>query len=188
MSEGDIVYYESARCLHGRMQPLQGSYYVNLFAHYRPVGEKEWFLKPNPPNSPLPLLDIGSCSQQSEGETCAHNLPFLSQKTNSKVDSSEDLMRWWIATSPPKSNVQVAKIAQIKASRARTERRRKNGAFLTDREVRIYFVDLLLHLSVYFIKNTHVYTHKYLSYFISLYSRRQKMEEATYIATQSDEL
>lgn len=35
MEPGDIVYYESARCLHGRMMPLNGSYYVNLFTHYR---------------------------------------------------------------------------------------------------------------------------------------------------------
>jgi hypothetical protein len=38
MSPGDIVYYESARCLHGRNRPLSGGYYVNLFAHYRPIG------------------------------------------------------------------------------------------------------------------------------------------------------
>jgi hypothetical protein len=43
MHEGDIVYYESARCLHGRMKPLQGDYYVNLFAHYRPVGTVKLF-------------------------------------------------------------------------------------------------------------------------------------------------
>jgi hypothetical protein len=35
MQEGDIVYYESARCLHGRMKPLMGEFYVNIFAHYR---------------------------------------------------------------------------------------------------------------------------------------------------------
>jgi len=40
MDEGDIVYYESARCLHGRMRPLRGGHYVNLFAHYRPIGDK----------------------------------------------------------------------------------------------------------------------------------------------------
>ena len=36
MEPGDIVYYESAKLLHGRMKPLTGpgSYYVNLFAHY----------------------------------------------------------------------------------------------------------------------------------------------------------
>ena len=36
MDEGDIVYYESAKCLHSRMKPMKGrgAYYVNLFAHY----------------------------------------------------------------------------------------------------------------------------------------------------------
>ena len=29
MEEGDIVYYESARCLHGRMQPLRGDFNVH---------------------------------------------------------------------------------------------------------------------------------------------------------------
>ena len=35
MEAGDIVYYESAKCLHSRADPLQGGHYVNLFAHYR---------------------------------------------------------------------------------------------------------------------------------------------------------
>ena len=51
MNEGDIVYYESARCLHGRMKPLAGEFYVNLFAHYRPIGDPEWFTKENPKDS-----------------------------------------------------------------------------------------------------------------------------------------
>lgn len=59
MDEGDIVYYESARCLHGRMQPLQGAYYVNLFAHYRPVGDDMWYTRPNPEGNTPPALDIG---------------------------------------------------------------------------------------------------------------------------------
>lgn len=37
MEPGDIVYYESAKCLHGRVNPLHMGYYVNLFAHYRCV-------------------------------------------------------------------------------------------------------------------------------------------------------
>eukprot|EP01036_Dinobryon_divergens_P044116 gene44116-58835_t len=52
MAPGDVVYYESARCLHGRMTPLDGDYFVNIFTHYRPVGDPEWFLKPNPPGTP----------------------------------------------------------------------------------------------------------------------------------------
>jgi hypothetical protein len=37
MAEGDILFYESARLLHGRVSPLKGGRFVNVFAHYRPV-------------------------------------------------------------------------------------------------------------------------------------------------------
>ena len=57
MTPGDIVYYESARCLHGRMSALKGEYYVNLFAHYRPTGDPQWYVKENPEDAPPPLLD-----------------------------------------------------------------------------------------------------------------------------------
>lgn len=42
---GELVYYESARCTHGRPEPLNGSgaYFVNLFMHYRPVGNPKWY-------------------------------------------------------------------------------------------------------------------------------------------------
>lgn len=62
MDEGDIVYYESARCLHGRMRPLDGAFYVNLFAHYRPIGDRAWFTKSNPDGTPTPVGDLGNCS------------------------------------------------------------------------------------------------------------------------------
>jgi hypothetical protein len=62
MEEGDIVYYESARCLHGRMRALHGEAYVNLFAHYRPVGDPEWFLKPNPEGTPEQCHDVAAAS------------------------------------------------------------------------------------------------------------------------------
>ena len=38
-----LLFIESAKCLHGRPEPLKGSYYVNLFTHYRPKGNPEWF-------------------------------------------------------------------------------------------------------------------------------------------------
>tara|TARA_R100000081_G_C4771415_1_gene145790 strand:- start:150 stop:923 length:774 start_codon:yes stop_codon:yes gene_type:complete len=41
LEPGDILYYEGAKLLHGRTQPLNGKYFVNLFLHYRPI---EWFL------------------------------------------------------------------------------------------------------------------------------------------------
>lgn len=36
LEQGEAVFYESTKCLHGRIKPLQGDYYVNLFAHFRP--------------------------------------------------------------------------------------------------------------------------------------------------------
>ena len=38
MEPGEIVYYESAKALHGRNTPLYSGNYVNLFTHYRPAG------------------------------------------------------------------------------------------------------------------------------------------------------
>ena len=67
MNEGDIVYYESARCLHGRMQPLKGGFYVNMFSHYRPVGDPQWFTRENPEGTPQHLLEV-LCSR------CFHSL------------------------------------------------------------------------------------------------------------------
>ena len=40
---GELVYYESAHCMHGRPLPLDGHYFVNVFAHYRPKAQPDWF-------------------------------------------------------------------------------------------------------------------------------------------------
>ena len=62
MDEGDIVYYESARCLHGRMAALHGQFYVNLFAHYRPPGDPTWFTKDNPEGTPEQMIEVETAS------------------------------------------------------------------------------------------------------------------------------
>ena len=36
-----MIWYESARLIHGRQWPLKGRYYDNIFIHYRPRGE--WY-------------------------------------------------------------------------------------------------------------------------------------------------
>lgn len=109
MSPGDIVYYESAKCLHARMKPLNGSYYTNIFSHYRPVGDPEWYEKPNPPGTPEPLIDIGECHLSRDH--CANpadqepacrskvlcdkaNLPSLSPSMET-INGAEDLFRYW---------------------------------------------------------------------------------------------
>lgn len=91
------------------MKPLNGSYYVNIFSHYRPVGDPEWYQKPNPPGTPQPLIDIGNCMLNREH--CADptaeeplcrpkvlcdkvNLPTLSPSMES-IHGSGDLFRYW---------------------------------------------------------------------------------------------
>lgn len=35
LEPGEIVLYESAKCLHGRREPFKGEYYRNMFVHYK---------------------------------------------------------------------------------------------------------------------------------------------------------
>jgi hypothetical protein len=91
MSPGEIVYYESARCLHGRMTPLNGGYYVNLFTHYRPVKDPEWYLKPNPPGTPEPVYELNG-----------REVPTLSSSGHT-VQSDADLFDFWKSVSPTNS-------------------------------------------------------------------------------------
>eukprot|EP00567_Pseudictyota_dubia_P003424 CAMPEP_0197435174 /NCGR_PEP_ID=MMETSP1175-20131217/2804_1 /TAXON_ID=1003142 /ORGANISM="Triceratium dubium, Strain CCMP147" /LENGTH=518 /DNA_ID=CAMNT_0042964137 /DNA_START=43 /DNA_END=1599 /DNA_ORIENTATION=- len=105
MEPGDIVYYESAKCLHGRNRPLrgEGAYYVNMFSHYRPVGDPEWYTRPNPAGTPEPLIDIGDChlegsaDQYSQGAVKCDDSsigPHLSPSM-AKLSGWEDLYDWW---------------------------------------------------------------------------------------------
>ncbi len=80
MEPGDIVYYESARSLHGRMQPLEGAYYANIFAHYRPINELGvadplWYRQPNPSDNNA-VGELDNCKLltpgTSKGVVCKH--------------------------------------------------------------------------------------------------------------------
>lgn len=42
LQPGDMLFYESARCLHGRMTEFRGKYYGSIFAHYQPVDANLW--------------------------------------------------------------------------------------------------------------------------------------------------
>lgn len=39
LQNGDMLFYESSKCVHGRPIPLEGSWYTSLFLHYSP---KDW--------------------------------------------------------------------------------------------------------------------------------------------------
>mmetsp|Transcript_27365 Transcript_27365/g.60585 ORF Transcript_27365/g.60585 Transcript_27365/m.60585 type:complete len:484 (+) Transcript_27365:118-1569(+) len=101
MVPGDIVYYESARCLHGRMRPLQGESYVNLFAHYRPTGDPNWYSASNPADAPEQALDIGTCTSNGSngpngsGVTCSEVTPPFLSPSLAKLSGPADLYAHW---------------------------------------------------------------------------------------------
>jgi hypothetical protein len=102
MDEGDIVFYESAKCLHGRMAPLTGknSYFVNLFAHYRPDGEgDEWSTNPVPEGQPDKILSL-------EGVDVETVMPYLAS-TRETAHSSHDLLDLWQRSAPKANAAQV---------------------------------------------------------------------------------
>jgi hypothetical protein len=104
MEPGDVVYYESAKALHGRMKPLNGVSYSNLFTHYRPVGDPQWSTRPNPENTPKQVLSIDECQKDSDGvlDCDGVKLPFLSP-SNEKLSGANDLFAYWEKVSPAKN-------------------------------------------------------------------------------------
>lgn len=111
MEPGDIVYYESARCLHGRMQPLEGKYYANLFAHYRPVengvADPMWYRQTNPEDNTRTVGPLDNCEVDAMGGggvKCSHkgedlSVPFLTHPID-QLKGPGDLFRYWKDTAP----------------------------------------------------------------------------------------
>jgi len=42
LQPGEMLFYESAKCLHGRMTNFNGKYYGSIFLHYQPVDPVIW--------------------------------------------------------------------------------------------------------------------------------------------------
>jgi len=110
MEPGEIVYYESAACLHARNTPLMGSgaYYVNMFTHYRPTGDPDWQFKKNRPGQTEPLIDVGECHLEGtvdmigQGAVKCDN-PAIGQYLSPYMvtaKSGDDLFDWWVRVSP----------------------------------------------------------------------------------------
>jgi len=51
LKPGEMLWYESARLVHGRPQPLQGKMFDNIFLHFRPLGES-WYPLAEQPMAP----------------------------------------------------------------------------------------------------------------------------------------
>ena len=111
MEPGDIVYYESAKCLHARNRPLVGpnAYYVNLFTHYKPVTDLTWWDQPNHDGTPDPVLESeGNCKKQTSVEGIeGYNVQCEDKRlgmnlspTLFRANNADDMIRWWVETSP----------------------------------------------------------------------------------------
>jgi len=114
MEPGDIVYYESAKALHGRNTPLQSGTYVNLFTHYRPLNDPDWYLRDNPEGTPEPLIDVGTCNlvgkpdEYSKGAVQCQNSaigPHLSPSMFTAT-SADDMFQWWKSVGPRDETVE----------------------------------------------------------------------------------
>jgi hypothetical protein len=46
MGAGQLMFYQSAKLVHGRPKPLQGDVYANLFCHFRPRDKWEFRMEP----------------------------------------------------------------------------------------------------------------------------------------------
>ena len=81
--EGRIVYYESARLLHGRVSPFRGVAFADIFAHFRPAvlsddrsqdkrsgDPPEWYSKQNPVGTSLPIQS--SLGDLDNSDNCSH--------------------------------------------------------------------------------------------------------------------
>jgi len=99
---------ESAKALHGRNTPLQSGNYINLFTHYRPLDDPDWYLRDTPEGTPKPLMDVGQCrlegklGQYSQGAVVCDNRaigPHLSP-TMFSANSGMDLFQWWKSVGP----------------------------------------------------------------------------------------
>ena len=61
LDPGEMVWYESARAVHGRPRPLHGEYYDNLFIHFSPA--EDWYTEHftvgnTPRNQPINIDDL----------------------------------------------------------------------------------------------------------------------------------
>jgi hypothetical protein len=118
MYKSPLILLESAKALHGRNTPLHSGKYINLFTHYRPLGDPEWYTRDNPEHTPEPLLDVGDCrltgkiNEYSNGAvTCDNNA--IGQHLSPKMltaTSGEDLFQWWKSVGPVEEDINLVEV------------------------------------------------------------------------------
>ena len=67
LTPGDMLFYESSKCYHGRVRPFRGTWYTSVFVHYHPTErwlppEMDWAAHMRPfdadPSTPPPRLEM----------------------------------------------------------------------------------------------------------------------------------
>jgi hypothetical protein len=67
LTSGDLLFYESSKCFHGRPRPFKGSWYSSVFVHYYPThgytesfdkDSKVWAIPPNWGDEPTTRYEI----------------------------------------------------------------------------------------------------------------------------------
>ena len=109
------THIESAKCLHARNTPLESGNYINLFTHYRPVDDPEWYLRDNPEGTPEQLLDVGECKltgqtdQYSQGAVTCDNPAIGAHLSPTMFEAKDgaDLFQWWKSVGPKEEEIAV---------------------------------------------------------------------------------
>merc|ERR1711933_315963 len=105
---------------HARNTPLVSGSYANIFTHYRPVGDSNWYRRENFDHTPKRLLDVGECkrvgkrNEYSTGSVVCDDSrigPHLSP-TRFVATSGDDLFHWWKHMSTGKRQINVGVIGE----------------------------------------------------------------------------
>jgi hypothetical protein len=90
----------------------KNAYYVNLFTHYRPVREGDWWLEENPEGTPEPVLGdklvieechVDTVNGSNSTPIVKCNNPALGQHISRdlfQAKEPDDLIKWWRMTGP----------------------------------------------------------------------------------------
>ena len=62
---GEMIWYESARLIHGRQRPLRGHHYDNVFVHFKPQGLWYKRMRPNDPSTRISAEAVRQSQRRS---------------------------------------------------------------------------------------------------------------------------
>merc|ERR1719319_376304 len=84
-----MVWYESARLVHGRVKPLKGKYFENIFIHYMPRSmlwyKSDYNLEYGPPVKNISLEDLIEAEEKKEENDM--------EERKNKEETEEELSR-----------------------------------------------------------------------------------------------